>query len=211
MKNFLFIVPFLVCFTIFGQVQLYNTSLYQSNELIAYRNFSNNLELGGIAINSSTKIMKNNESLTRFDSIFVYAPMGNQTIDTLKVFQDEKLMGEFIMKVETLKTPKIYFGEYRSGEIKLDYILTNPGLHLSYEPQLLIPTFYVNACEMYISKNGKKESLEMVYGNAFSEKQIKKLSKLKSGDKIRFKTALLSDFQGGEDYWEADIQLTVAE
>ncbi len=209
MKNIVLLLSICLCSVVSGQVSVNNYSLVLPGKKVAYRNFNNELEITGLNINESTAIMSRNEKLNRYDSTFIYIPMFPADYDTLRIFNDGEEVGEVVFKIETLKQPKVYFGEVRGNKVKLDYLLSNPGLHISYEPQYAIPNYYVSACEMIIRKAGKKGKEMMIYGNAFSPKQLKTLGKLSPGDVLEFKTAMLSDFLDYNAEIGADFSLTV--
>lgn len=207
MKNLIAFFSVLSCATLFGQIGIKNNSLLIPEKQIAYRNFNNELEITGIDLNTSTIIMSRNEKLTRFNTIFIYIPMFPIDSDTLRIFSDGNKVGEVVLKLEVLESPKIYFGEERGETVKLDYLLTNPGLQTSYEPQLALPDYYVAGCELIIYRNGKKKNETIIHGNAFSPKQEKMLAKLRGGDVLHFRTALITNFLGDDKEVEADVKL----
>lgn len=207
MKSLIAFFSVLSCAALFGQVGVKNNSLLTPEKQIAYRNFNNELEITGIDVNASTFIMSRNEKLTRYNTIFAYIPMFPVDSDTLQIFSDGEKVGEVILKLEVLQPPKIYFGEVREKNVKLEYLLTNPGLQTSYEPQLALPDYYVAGCELIIYRDGKKKNTTIIHGNAFSPKQEKMLEKLKAGDVLHFKTAFITNFLGDDKETEADIRL----
>lgn len=209
MKYFVFIFSICFGFGVFGQIKINNNSLYKPSENIAYLNFANDLQIVGLELNASTSIMVGDEKINRFDDLFVYAPLVKKNTDTLRVLHNGEQVGEVVMKLETLKTPKVIFGETTGKTVTLDYVLSNPGLHISYAPQLVMPTSYISGCEMIIKKKDKKEVVSIVHGNAFSPKQIKQLSKLVAGDSIEFRGALLSDLIGNDEEINADLILVI--
>lgn len=198
---------FLYCTVLFGQVGIKNNSLLTPEKQIAYRNFNNELEITGIDVNASTVIISRNEKLTRYNTIFAYIPMFPVDSDTLLIFSDGEKVGEVVLKLEVLQSPKIYFGEVRAKTVKLGYLLTNPGLQTSYEPQLALPDYYVAGCELIIYRDGKKKNETIIHGNAFSPKQEKMLGKLKAGDILHFRTALITNFIGDDKEIDADVKL----
>jgi hypothetical protein len=209
MKN-LVVIFSVFCGTVtFGQITIKNNSLLIPEKQIAYRNFNNQLELTGVNADSSIIVMSRNEKLTRFNTTFAYIPMFPIDSDTLRIFKNREKIGEVVVKLEVLQSPKINFGEVREGVVKQEYLLTNPGLQTSYEPQLAIPDYYVVGCELIIYRDGKKKNSTIIHGNAFSPKQEKMLGKLKAGDVLHFTTALITNFLGDDREIEADVKLTL--
>lgn len=209
MRNAVLMLSVFFCAAAFGQISVRNNSLVLPDKKVAYRNFNNELEITGMEVDASTVIISRGEKLNRYDDVFAYIPMFPVESDTLRIFSDGEEVGEIVVKIEALISPRVYFGELRKATVKLDYLLSNPGLHLSYEPQYAIPNYYVSGCEIIIRKGGKKGKEMIVHGNAFSPKQLKTLSKLVSGDVLEFKRAQISDFLGYNEEINANFELTV--
>lgn len=211
MKYIALVVSFYFSCIVFGQVQvtINNNSLFKPSANVAYRNYANDLQLVGIEINETTTIMSGDEKINRFDDLFVYVPMKSITSDTLMILHNGEQVGEVVMKIEVLKAPKVFFGEIKDNKVSMDYLLSNPGLHISYEPQYALPNLYVSNALLILKQKGKKDVQVVINGNAFSPKQIKRLSKLKSGDSLYFKEAILSDFLGSNDLIEANLTLVI--
>jgi hypothetical protein len=178
----------------YSQVDLLNTSLTVSTKKIAYIAYNNELKINGLNIDASTYILSRGERLNRYDSIFAYIPMLPIETDTLTIVHQGKEAAKIVYSIEHLLEPKIVFGDIKGSEVSVEELLENPGLHVSYEPQYAIANYYVSACELIITPLGKKSKTMIIYGNAFSPKQLKTISKLKPGDRLLFNQGVISDF-----------------
>lgn len=208
MKYIIALIALALTTTTIAQVKIYNTSIIKPAANHAYAFYTNELILKGITLNGTTEVYAGIEKLTRLDSVFIYNP-GKVGVDTIKVLQNGKQVANFAFQVEKLGSPKIVFGEGYTRSITLDYLLLNPGLQLTYLPQLAIPNLYVSGSSLLVQRNGKKVYETMIYGNAFSEKQINKLAKLQSGDVLTFGLSNLSDFMNTTSLINANLVLTI--
>lgn len=213
MRHFVFLITVFFHLVSFSQIDILNHSLMRPQEKIAYSNFFNELEIKGMDMNPSVVVISNNALISIQNYSFFYSPHDSIEYDTLKVLNGNNQVGEVVMKIESLNLPKVYLGDLKGTVVKREYLLSNPGLQVTYEPQLFIPHFYVVWCEMSIIKPGKKEMEMIINGNAFSDKQLKQLSKLKAGDVLQFKTVRFSEAidSEGTDILEINLKLTLVD
>lgn len=206
-KRFLFILLFLCFSSASAQIDVRNYSLIQPYENIAYRGVLNLIDVVGFE-SHETLLVSNSDTMQKVNGFFSYVPLSNFGIDTLEFFVDGKFWTMILFELETLENPTVNFGEKKNGShIQYDYLLSNPGLQVSYSPQLYIPDFYVTSCELIITKftkKGEKEMKMQINGNAFSDSQLKKLRKLNSRATLWFKSIALST---ENEEFEVDLKL----
>lgn len=110
-----------------------------------------------------------------------------------------------------LEEPKVYFGDLRDSIITREYLLSNPGLIVSYDPAQEIPFSYVSSCELAIIKEKGDQDDMTIYGNAFSDKQLRKLNRLKAGNILLFKSASISCPSCDNNLVDINLKLVLAD
>ncbi|MEN9401213.1 MAG: hypothetical protein RL632_2316 [Bacteroidota bacterium] len=218
MKIFFIICSAFYFNPIFSQIELLNNSLINPEAKIAYRGFDNRIVISGINVDSNTIIISSTDTLLRFNQEFIYFPKIKKEKDILTVVSNGIQLHQSIYSLERLQDPKIHFGIVRDTIVSRKYLLCNPGLILTYEPQIAKFNAYVASFEASIIKNNGNEidlyditkdklpywsdekidryvlkNDRMFYGGEkFTKKQLKKLKRMKIGDIIWFKTVILN-------------------
>lgn len=219
MKSILITYFIFIISVSFSQIQLKNESLIEPKAKIVYRHYVNKITISGVAFDSTIFIVTHSDTLRLKYGSFFYMPKGsNLDNDTLKLFFNGKLIAQDVFQIKNLGRPDVYFGSLRDTLVTKKYLLSNPGLILSYEPELAIVCESIEEFEAFIiKKNGKKielfdksinewvgwseEKQDKYYekhgsfilgSNKFTKKQLNMLKAIKTGDKIWFKTVVFS-------------------
>lgn len=192
MKYFLILVCLLSSHLILAQLEMRNSSLSNPGEPVVYRNFYNLLEFTSPTNDSIQCVLIENDTVERYLNTFYIVPDESHTSIVIDVVTAAKDTTQFELQAQDLPVPEMLLGELPNGSLSKEYLLNNPGLMLEYPDHSLLPFMYVIKCELVIISSKGKETVLKVFGNAFSEKQLKKLSKLHSGDTLWFKNVQIS-------------------
>ena len=202
---------------IFSQINLENNSLIFPEQQIAYIGLDNHLELDGFEPDYTTYLIVGQDTIRRSSNFreFYYKPRSktkDTLLDTLLLYSNNKIVDTFVYKLEYLGKPKVVFGEKRDSTVTKEYLLSNPGLTITYEPQILKSYFSIvefeasiiksNGEEINISKDWSEETENEFNKNnenlesstfelsKFNKAQLAILETTKPGDIIWFKTVV---------------------
>ena len=218
MRYYLIIIVCIAYNTVLCQIDIKNESLLYPDEKIAYLGYDNSLALTGFASDSTTIIITKSDTIIKSKDYnkFFYRPIVQKDKDTLYLYSNNKLVQQFVYSLELLSKPKIYFGAIRDTLVTKEYLLTNPGLIVTFEPQIAKSDYSVRSFEVSIIKsNGKeteitedfdnyewedwsdtkikrevkKRGIPMYGASIFSNAQLKHLKRKNKGDIIWFKSA----------------------
>ena len=186
--------------------------------MIAYRYFENRLEVMGETIDSTFQLFSIEGEVWRMDNVFLYNPKSKITHDTLSLRRNGNNLGEFVFQIENLKDPKVFLGELRDSVVSKQFLLSNPVLILTHEPQLAKPcsiiiafsasivkanndeidlmdesfTKWVGWSDKRIERYWKRKGALSFGRSKFSKNQLKKIRRMRVGDVLWIKTATLS-------------------
>lgn len=192
MKYFFALVCLLSSYVMHAQLEMRNSSLSAPSQPVVYRNFYNLLEFQSSTNDSILCVLIENDTVERYLNTFYIVPDESHSsivIDVVTVANDTT---QFELETRDIPVPELFLGELPNGPLSKTYLLNNPGLMLEYPDQSLLPFMYVIKCELILISSKGKETQLKVFGNAFSEKQLKKLSKLQAGDTLWFKNVQIS-------------------
>ncbi len=162
-----------------AQLRILNNSLIEPTKNIAYPGLSNELTIEGINVNLTYILLCLNDTLKSTNRTFFYIPK-RLGYDTLKLFQNELLLGKYIFKIENLAKPRVYLGNIRDSILKIDSINSNLVLYISYEPSILKSDARITKFNSsIIKKNGREKSLNeksKINWDEWSEKKIQRVS-----------------------------------
>ncbi len=162
-----------------AQLRILNNSLIEPAKNVAYPGLSNELTIEGINVNLTYILLCLNDTLKSTNRTFFYIPK-RLGYDTLKLFQNELLLGKYIFKIENLAKPRVYLGNIRDSILKIDSINSNLVLYISYEPSILKSDARITKFNSsIIKKNGREKSLNeksKINWDEWSEKKIQRVS-----------------------------------
>src|SRR6218665_1440326 len=144
MKNFIFIL-FCCPYSSFAQTEIINTSLTIPTADIAYRFYENMFQVQHSEKDSTIILLSNNDTLQRFGfDFYTYLYNGSENkIDTILALRNDEIISQKIVRIENLKIPKIFLGDLRDSLVTKNQLFANPGLIVTFEPQLAKSTLRV--------------------------------------------------------------------
>lgn len=176
----------------FGQLELRNTTLEHPDQPVLYRQLYNLIEFRSATNDSIVKVLIENDTVQRHVNTFFIVPdLSHETIDITAI----TLKGDStVFTLEVLDFPKLdlMLGEKKAGDLSISYLLENPGLLYDIPMDSRLPFIYPVKSDLLIINKRGKEKLVKINGNAFSEKQMKQLAKLQSGETLVFKNSISS-------------------
>lgn len=227
MKQFIIFFLLFLRSIAFGQIDVINSSVYPSETKILYLNHNNTLQISGVEIDSLYTVMIGNDSLIAFENKYHYTPsFKDKKQDTIRIYDENKIIHEEIFKIRRLSFPKVYYGELRDTFVTKQYLSDNLGLVLSYEPEIYIPCSYILSFEASIIRNDgaeylfdenglwekrlvKKNKFKYDAGSQFSKRQLRKIKQMKSGEVILFKYVTVSCPSCASVRRTANLKLTI--
>jgi hypothetical protein len=231
MRLFVFIFLLLLGSQASGQIDVVNKSISQPEIKRLYRFHANEIQINGIKTDSSFLIMVGRDTLNFFNNKYHYQPYSRNKQDTFRIYDNGKSVYEEIFEIKGLPILKAYYGTIRDTLISKRYLLTNPELVLSYEPEIYITCSRIISFDASIIKrNGQEELLsenlllkdnlsekELIKrikrgyegGNTFSKKQLRRIKRMKKGETIWFKYATFSCPSCVSTKKFIDIKLTI--
>jgi len=179
----------------YSQIRIINSSLVDTSNNILFEGIENDIRIYGNQSNSYRLISKRNAPINKFSaSNFIITP-GSGVIDTLLLFDKNKLIHEEIFRINPLPDYILTLGSIKEGLATREQIVLNKRLQV-YIPGCKCPPAYVVGFFKleFISNNiVPYEKFMTIDGNALDEKAISLIKKLSSKDQIIFKDILLRD------------------
>lgn len=176
----------------FGQLELRNTTLEHPDQLVLYRQLYNLIEFRSATNDSIVKVLIENDTVQRHVNTFFIVPdLSHETIDITAI----TLKGDstfFTLEVIDFPKLELMLGDKKAGDLSRSYLLENPGLLYDIPMDSRLPFIYPVKSDLLIINKRGKEKLVKINGNAFSEKQMKQLAKLQSGETLIFKNSISS-------------------
>lgn len=176
----------------FGQLELRNTTLEHPDQLVLYRQLYNLIEFRSATNDSKVKVLIENDTVQRHVNTFFIVPdLSHETIDITAI----TLKGDstfFTLEVIDFPKLELMLGDKKAGDLSRSYLLENPGLLYDIPMDSRLPFIYPVKSDLLIINKRGKEKLVKINGNAFSEKQMKQLAKLQSGETLVFKNSISS-------------------
>lgn len=176
----------------FGQLELRNTTLEHPDQLVLYRQLYNLIEFRSATNDSIVKVLIENDTVQRHVNTFFIVPdLSHETIDITAI----TLKGDstfFTLEVIDFPKLELMLGDKKAGDLSRSYLLENPGLLYDIPMDSRLPFIYPVKSDLLIINKRGKEKLVKINGNAFSEKQMKQLAKLQSGETLVFKNSISS-------------------
>lgn len=176
----------------FGQLELRNTTLEHPDQPVLYRQLYNLIEFRSATNDSIVKVLIEYDTVQRHVNTFFIVPdLSHETIDITAI----TLKGDStVFTLEVIDFPKLdlMLGEKKAGDLSRSYLLENPGLLYDIPTDSRLPFIYPVKSDLVIINKKGKEKLMKINGNAFSEKQMKQLAKLQSGETLVFKNSISS-------------------
>ncbi|MFT5778566.1 MAG: hypothetical protein ACI837_001522 [Crocinitomicaceae bacterium] len=201
-------------FTCGAQINVLNTSLTNPESQMAYHAFENDLVLEGVSSDPTIVIVTSTDTLHLANNKYTYKPSRKVISERLTVLKGDQVLGTTIFSIENLEDPRVYLGSIRGPSVTMDQLKENPGLVVSYAPQLInLKLHVVDYHAVIIPKNGEEIKLGTLkhHGNDFSQSQLKLIEKMQAGDVISFKMVILSSPSGVKIKMSANVNLTLTE
>lgn len=192
MKYCFALVCLLSSYVMHAQLEMRNSSLSDPSQPVVYRNFYNLLEFQSSTNDSILCVLIENDTVERYLNTFYIVPDESHASIVIDVVTFANDTTQFELEARDIPVPELFLGDLPNGSLSKTYLLNNPGLMLEYPDHSLLPFMYVIKCELILISSKGKETQLKVFGNAFSEKQLKKLSKLQTGDTLWFKNVQIS-------------------
>lgn len=185
-KVFLFVFSFLP-FILYSQIKVTNESLIYPEKRILYLGVENSIEVNGADSLELIIVDSRKDTVQNLGTTFFYKPRRDDGFDTLTILYNGKVLDTAIFKVKVLSKAQVYFGETRDTTVSMDYILSNPGLQISFYPSILKCWMNINQYDAsLIKKNGDEIPLTGV-GSKFSNENLKILEGAEHGDALFIK------------------------
>lgn len=178
MRVFLAFLGIIFSFGIYSQIQMKNLSLVTPDSAVAYTYDSNLLEFTGVSQSKAYTLICNEDTISKSSiNRFNFSPK-KKGIQTLQLFENNKLIEEFQIRVERLGRLKIHLGELKDSVVSTLELINNLYFVVTYAPQLSNPCTSVMACDISIQKeNGELIQLMNRYSSV--DKNINRLIYLK--------------------------------
>jgi|GEM_PF-6064441 len=191
-KRFIFILLAINTFNSIGQLEIRNTSLENPDEALLYRQLYNLIEFKSASKDSIVKVLIENDTVQRhINTFFIVPEADHQSIDISAITLEGDTI-VFTLDVKDFPKPDLMLGDQKSGNLSKAFLLQNPGLLYDFPTDSKLPFIYPVKSDLVIINKKGKEKLIKINGNAFSEKQMKQLSKLEIGETLIFKNSISS-------------------
>lgn len=178
----LFLLFLLSSFNLIGQIEILNNSLIDPHEKILYC-ATNRLEVIGLEMDSTFLVLRNADTLIHYENEFNYYCYSSRKYDTITISKNDSILHRAIFQVKMLPRPSIYLGVVRDTFVARSYLLSNPGLILTYDSTSYIPCSNIQNFEaVIVNKKGKEKELKNIflYEKRWSDEEIDKtIKKLK--------------------------------
>jgi hypothetical protein len=185
-KVILFVFPFFP-FILFSQIKITNESLVYPEKRILYLGVVNSIEVNDADSLELTIVDSGKDTVQSSGTTFFYKPKREDEFDTLTLLYKGKVIDTAIFKVKVLNKAQVFLGDTRDTTVSKDYILSNPGLRISFYPSILECWMYINQYDAsLIKKNGDEIPLTGV-GSKFSNENLKILEEAEHGDELFIK------------------------
>lgn len=191
-KRFIFILLAINTFNSIGQLEIRNTSLENPDEALLYRQLYNLIEFKSASKDSIVKVLIENDTVQRHINTFFIVPEADHHSIDISAITLEGDTIVFTLDVKDFPKPDLMLGDQKSGNLSKAFLLQNPGLLYDFPTDSKLPFIYPVKSDLVIINKKGKEKLIKINGNAFSEKQMKQLSKLEIGETLIFKNSISS-------------------
>ena len=179
----------------YGQFNIINNSLVNTSSNVLFVKFRNEISISGNQSNSYNLTSKRKATITKLSATdFIVIPRSTG-IDTIRMFEKNKLIYEKVFKVDTLPGFILALGSIKEGLVSKEEIILNKRLQV-YFPTCKCPTeFVVDFFKLrFVSHNlAPNEKYMIIPGNALNEKAINLIRRLSSNDQLIFEDIHLQD------------------
>lgn len=171
-----------------GQVEITNASLSKPNLKLLYIGIDNKIEISGLKTMVNLNLIASQGSAKGNEAGVFYVKASSITPDTLKLYQNNKLILTEIYEVRKIGEIVPRFGNLKDTIASVRQILRNTTLYAVIPECYIIPLFQIRSFNVTIWRAHGQILLptESNRGPFLSPVQIRMIKELRKGDKIMF-------------------------
>lgn len=141
-----------------AEVEIVNAEMMDPSEKVAFRWHYNRLEVKGLDFHTNFIVTTSRDTLRNdYSNTFGYIAPTSKT-DTIRVVLNGKIIHEEVFEIWNMPKPAVRFGYISENQdVSLQYILSNPGLHVFNPVHPMKTCVRIQMFEAkIIKKNGKE-------------------------------------------------------
>lgn len=193
MRSKLFLLFIILSSYAQAQIRVLNTSLRNPEIKELYIGIPNEIEIKGISDLSNLKISKSpninvfQKDSARFEIMTKGLYRSSNGLDTIKIYQNKKLLKTELYKSCLIPDPYLRFGTTYQNKAFVNEIIADPSLRVIFPGNLILKFQIINFNLIILNeKNGEQTDFKTTNGYNLNSQQITEIKKLKKGSKLRF-------------------------